>query len=596
VTKSLFYANGNIYIIAEIANAADGNVEANFELIEAAQKAGADAVKLQFYKYDELTVPSYSKYEIYKRTFYSAEQRTDFIDKAKQLGLDVWVDIFDRWGYEVASKNKDKLFAIKIPPTVVLDSELVKSILRLGLPVAVGVGGYEDKDVDFILSQLAGFDNPILLIYGFQGFPTNIEDTSLARIRHLSDKYGYQVGFADHVDAESEFAVRLPEYAFFAGARLIEKHIILDRSAKGLDYYSSLEPNEFRQMVDNLNQCAKICGSVQITTGQKDYLVHATRITTTRPVKSGEIFFQKDIKFRRTDNINDLFPNEANNYFPGVALHDIDADTGITKQDVRKAVAGVVVVCRLNSKRLPRKAVLDLNGVPAIERCLLNTLAGKLSKVTILATSTSQEDKELEKYTLDDRVKFFQGSPDDPAARMLEAAELHGIDFIVRVTGDSPLISYELTDYLLESHFKTGADYSCLVDAPLGTGPEVINVSAIQRLKSLINTDGYSEYLTLSFTNNLDYFAINEVPAPKKYRFPDYRLNLDYPQDYKLQKIIFENLNITRQPVSLDCVIDFLNANPEIVAINADIKPKYKDGEFAEFINKITKITQNQKQ
>jgi N,N'-diacetyllegionaminate synthase len=581
------------YIIAEVANAADGSVEANYELIEAAKKAGADAVKLQFYKYDELAVPSYSKYEIYKRTFYSAEQRADFVDRAKQLGLDVWVDIFDRWGFEVASKNRDKLYAIKIPPTIVLDSDMVRSILRLGLPVAVGVGGYEDEDIDFILSRLDGFDNPILLIYGFQGFPTKIEDTSLARIKHLSDKYGYVVGFADHVDAESIFALRLPEYAFFAGAGLIEKHIIMDRSTKGLDYYSSLEPNEFRQLVDNLNQCAKMYGTVQITAGQKDYLAHATRITTTRPVKSGEIFFQKEIKFRRTDNTDHLLPIEANNFFPAAALHDIDADTGVSKRDIRKAVAGVIVVCRLNSKRLPRKAILDLNGTPAIERCLLNTLASELSNVTILATSTSKEDNELEQYTLKGQVKFFQGSPDDPAARMLEAAELYGIDFIIRVTGDSPLISYELMDYLLESHFSAGADYSSLVDVPLGTGPEVINSQAIKRLKSLTNTDRYSEYLTLYFKNNPDYFTINQVSAPEKYRFPDYRLNLDYPQDYELQKIIFEKLDVTHKAVSLDNVIDFLKANPEIAAINADIKPKYKDGEFGEFINKITKINQS---
>lgn len=579
-----------VYIIAEIANSAQGKVELNFRLIEEAKKAGADAVKLQLYKYDVLSTPSYNKYEIYKRTFYSFEDRSKFIDHASGLGLDVWVDVFDRWGLEVAQAKKNKIYAVKIPPTIILDNKLVTGILELNLPVAIGVGGYEYKDIDFVLSGLSRFNNPVILMYGFQGFPTPEQDSSLSRIQSLKDKYGYQIGFADHVNADSEMALRMPEYAFFAGASVIEKHITLNRSVKGLDYYSALEPDEFKKMVDNLKRCQRIYGTNQITSTQKDYLIHTTRITTTKPIKLGELLFSKDIKFRRTDNTDALFPNEENSFFPAVALRDLDADSGVTREDIRKAVAGVVVVCRLNSTRLPRKAILELNGIPAIERCLLNTLASKHSAMTILATSTHPDDQELKNHTLNGKVKFFQGSEDDPAARMLDAAELYGLDFIVRVTGDSPLISYELIDFLLESHFHIGADFSYFKDTPLGVKPEVINKQAIKKLKSMTNTDGYSEYLTLYFKNNPDLFVLNEVAAPLSYRFGQYRLNLDYPKDYEVMKAIFENLNIGQEAVSLSSTIEFLQQNPDVAAINANIKPKYKDGEFAEFINKITKI------
>jgi len=585
-----FLSERGVYIIAELANAAQGKVELNFKLIEAAKQSGADAVKFQLYKYDELSTPSYSKYEIYKRTFYSFEERSRFIDTAHSEGLDVWVDIFDRWGLDVARKKKDKIYAVKVPPTVILDASLVKNILELHLPVAVGVGGYEDKDVDFVLSQLSGFTNPVLLMYGFQGFPTPEEDTSLGRIGHLSRKYGLPIGFADHIDADSEMALRMPEYAFFAGACVIEKHITLERAAKGLDYYSALEPHEFKKMVDNLRRCARIRGTGKITAAQKDYLVHATRITTTRPVKSGELLFSKDIKFRRTGKADALFPNEEKDYFPAVALRNLEADAGVGKKDVRKAVAGVVVICRLNSKRLLRKALLDLNGIPAIERCLLNSLASKRSAMTILATSTHPEDEELKEYTLNGEAKFFRGSENDPAARMFDAAELFGLDFIVRVTGDSPLISYELIDFLLESHFRAGADFSYFKDAPLGARPEVINKQAIEKLRSLTDTDGYSEYLTLYFKNNPEHFRLNEAEAPPEYRFGQYRLNLDYPEDYELNRTVFEKLNVGRTALPLSSVIEFLRKNPDVAAVNAHIKPRYKSGEFAEFINKITKI------
>lgn len=580
----------NLYTIAEVANAAQGSVENSLQIIEAAVTTGANAIKFQLYKYDELATPLYEKYETFKNTFYTLEERNQFIEKACDFGADVWVDVFDRWGLNVARENRDKIVAVKIPPTVILNDELVKQILNLRLPTAIGIGGYEDEDIDFVLSKLKGYNNDILLMYGFQGFPTPVEDTSLRRIRYLKRKYGYPIGFADHISADSDLALRIPEYAFFAGATFIEKHITLDRSAKGLDYYSALEPLEFKEMVNNLKRCEQIFGTGKITVTQKDYLVHATRITTIKPTKSEEVIFQKDIKFRRTNNSSALYPNEVGNYFPAIALQDLDADAGITKSDIRKATAGIIVVCRLNSKRLPRKALVELNGVPAIERCLINTLASKRSVMTILATSTHQEDEELKNHTLNGRIKFFRGSENDPAARMLEAAELNGIDFIVRVTGDSPLISYELIDYLLESHIRAGADFSYFKDTPLGIKPEIINRQTINRLKSMIDTDGYSEYLTLYFKNNPELFQLNEVTPPDEYRFPQYRLNLDYPEDYRVLKMIFEGLNVGREPLSFSRVRNFLENNPDVANINASIKPRYLDSDFELLLNKITKI------
>ena len=109
------------YIIAEIANAAQGNYQANFELIQHAKDSGAPAVKFQFYKYDVLTTPAYSKYKIYEQTFYTAEQRSEFVKFAKELELDVWVDIFDSWGLDVVKDNIEYVDGIKIPPTVSLN-------------------------------------------------------------------------------------------------------------------------------------------------------------------------------------------------------------------------------------------------------------------------------------------------------------------------------------------------------------------------------------------------------------------------------------------------------------------------------------------
>ena len=591
---------GKAYIIAEIANAAQGVFENNIKLINAASDAKADAVKFQFYKYDVLAASSYWRYNVYKRTFYSADQRRQFIEKASKEGLDVWIDVFDRWGLKVVKKNIDKISAVKIPPTVILDEDLVSGIMSLDLPTAIGVGGYEDEDIDFVLSLIERFSNPILLMYGFQGHPTPIEDTTLGRIEHLKKKYGYPVGYADHVEAGTEISYKLPEYAFFSGAGIIEKHIILDRLEKGdvgvdevLDYYSSLEPNEFKEFVKNIRRCEVIYGTGKITNVQKDYLKYATRMTTKKKFNPGDLVFKKDILFRRANELDSLYPNELSDYLPGVVREKIGANIGITKKDINKAVIGIIVVCRLTSNRLKNKALLKLNGFTAIERCLLNCLAAETPSHTVLATSMTDKDSELKNYTLNGKVKFFQGSGDDPALRMLDATKEFGIDIVVRVTGDSPLMSYELIDYLIKSHIAEGADYSYYKDAPLGASPEVINKQAISKLIELAQTMGYSEYLSLFFKNNPSVFELNAVKAPKEFSKPKYRLNLDYQEDYDLLEKIFFQLNVEKKPIGLSTVINHLDINPKLLDINKNVTSVYRKGKLKKELDKITLIRVN---
>jgi len=251
---------------------------------------------------------------------------------------------------------------------------------------------------------------------------------------------------------------------------------------------------------------------------------------------------------------------------------------------------GTIVACRLQSERLPRKALVDIASVPAIERCLLNALASKRSPKVILATSTNPNDAVLEGHTLDRRVHFFQGSENDLVSRFIDAADKFDIDIIVRVTGDSPLISYELIDLLVDAHIKAGADFSYFRDAPLGTRPEVLNKHALIRLKSLISTDEYSEYLSLYFKNNPDLFELNEVVPPKIYRCPDYRLNLDWPEDLEVLNTIFAKLGVGKEAVALQPVLKFLKQHPEIAAINNFLKPKYAQGDFTELLNRVTRI------
>ena len=192
-----------------------------------------------------------------------------------------------------------------------------------------------------------------------------------------------------------------------------------------------------------------------------------------------------------------------------------------------------------------------------------------------MATSFENIDDDLEKEVIDG-VEFFRGSPENPAKRILDAAETYGLDYVVRVTGDSPLISYELLDQLIASHISNEADYSYIENAPLGLKSEVFNTSALQKLFDNLETEKYSEYLTLYFKNNPDVFSINAFTIVNKdiVRYKDARFNLDYEDDYAMLEKFFNKAD-SQDAIGLTDIVNILEQEPEIININSHIIPKY---------------------
>ncbi len=577
------------YVIAEIANAAQGVVEANFDLIDLAERAGADAVKFQFYRYDFLAAQSYSKYGIYKDTFYDEDVRLEFVNYAVTKGLDVWIDVFDRWGLGVVKKCLANVTALKIPPTIILDTELVNDIAALGKTVAIGVGGYDDEDIDFVLSQFQKNCNAFLM-YGFQGFPSKEEDTVLSRIAYLKTKYGLQIGFADHVDANESLALLMPQFAFFAGAQVIEKHITLCRSDKGLDYYSSLEESEFKELVSSLRRCEVVNGEVSVSGGQKDYLIHATRAVVNDNVQAQQVVNASNIVFKRTDNAADFFPNDIANRLPFVAKKDISSDSGLNVSNVEDGSVVAVIIARMDSKRLPSKALVDLGGKSCIERCIDAVLSSKNIGNVIFATSDDSKDDELaEMVSSLDTVPVYRGHSNDPAKRMFEATKHLSPKNIIRVTGDTPLFLPDECDLLIEHHLLNDNDYSRFQNAPLGLTSEIFTTKSLELILENFGTDGISEYLTLYFKNNRNYFKVGEYRLDfGKDRFESLRFNLDYPEDLLVLKELFNLKKDKKSNFKKDELLEIVEKNLGIFDGNKNMEKRYQSGDLADKLKNLT--------
>ena len=265
-------------------------------------------------------------------------------------------------------------------------------------------------------------------------------------------------------------------------------------------------------------------------------------------------------------------------------------DNYLWQKEIERHRVGVVVACRMKSSRLKKKAILPIAGVPSVERCLQNCLRFPYAGVVVLATSTLEDDAILKDYTLGGKVKFWRGAPDDVIKRYLGACEEYGIDVVIRVTADCPVVSPGIAEYLLQSHFEARADYTGPNKYAVGSNPEIYNVSALRRVIELLGQADYSEYMTWYMRNNPHVFKVNIVDLPSDY-IRDYRLTLDYPEDLEMFERLYASLEAKGMVPDIKNVFKILDANPDIAALNEHLTVKYRaDQPLIDKLNRVTRI------
>lgn len=236
----------------------------------------------------------------------------------------------------------------------------------------------------------------------------------------------------------------------------------------------------------------------------------------------------------------------------------------------------IIVSCRLSSKRLPNKALEEINEIPSIERCLINCKAAQKPRFTVLATTSNDEDSVLSHIAKRNQVYFFQGNDIDVLTRYVDAADKYNINTIIRVTGDSPLVSYELIDYLVEEHLLNNAEFTYVEGSAIGIASEVIDVEAMKRVQKLTCTK-MSEYMSFYFKWNPKHFRLHRAVLPKGMAKPELRLTLDEEKDLILLNNVFNYYKIGRKAISWLEIIRYFTFYPEDKFINQALKKAYRE-------------------
>ena len=251
-----------------------------------------------------------------------------------------------------------------------------------------------------------------------------------------------------------------------------------------------------------------------------------------------------------------------------------------------------LISARLASKRLPNKALLNYNGKNTIDRIINNLKYSKYIDKIIVATSTNPADNKLYNYCKLKKYNCFRGHEKNIFKRYFDAVRDSTPKIIVRVTGDNPYTSNEITDFMIREHIKKKADFTHMnkKKLPIGVCPEILNFDTLEKILNFkINFD-YSEYMTFFYTNNPKVFKISLLEPPKKFRVKgNLRLTLDYKKDLIFHKKLSLLSDKCKKPQKLEEIYNIVQKHPYLMKINNKIKQKWKVDK--KFINKISRAS-----
>lgn len=571
--------NYNPCLIAETACGHDGSFVKLKKLILIAKNSGAKAIKFQIYRLKERANKKTKEEKIFKNLLLSDENWRNAVRFAQSKGLFVFADIFGLESFKLAERIKVDGYKIHSEDT--LNFRFIEKVLKSKKITMIGVGGSHRIEIKSLLDHIKKIkiNEKIILMTGVQTFPTPLEAHSISEVSDLIkkySKYNVKIGFSDHVEGGSEESFLLPLMALSAGATIIEKHFTTDRKLKQTDYHSSLNKDEFKNFLKLINKFKKILIPIQdFNQWEKSYrkMFKKSPVTIKKKFKGETIKPEEIVYSKNTFNSQSLNFNQICNKR---ILNNIEPGKSLTLQNINQRI-GIVIVCRINSNRFPKKALGKICGRESIA-CLIDRMK-KVKNINeiILATSTAKTDDVLVKIARREKIKYYRGSLKDVASRYYNAAKKFKLDHIVRITGDAILCDELMIDKAISTQIKKGSDVVFMRNMPYGTAKEVFSFRAIEAIAKYSLKPENTEYLEW-FLENSRNFKIEYIKSTYKFD-KKIRLTLDYKEDLLQLNRIFKGLRF-KKGFKLKDVLNFLSINKNIVNINCHLRPKFNKKEI----------------
>ena len=306
-TSNYELTNNKTFIIAELSANHNQNIEIAKDAIRAIKNSGADAVKLQTYTPDTITINcnnDYFKiksdtiwdgrtlYDLYKEAYTPWEWHQELFKIAKSEGLICFSTPFDFTAVDFLEELNIPIY--KIASFEITDIPLIEYVASKGKPVIISTGIATLSDIEEAVTACRRVgNNDIALLKCTSAYPAPVEEANLLTIPHLRDTFNVIPGLSDHTLGNS---VSIAAVAL--GAKIIEKHFILDRNIGGPDSAFSMEPAEFKQMVNSIREVEKALGEIsyKLTPKVEKSKVFARSLFIVKDVKAGEIITKENVR------------------------------------------------------------------------------------------------------------------------------------------------------------------------------------------------------------------------------------------------------------------------------------------------------------
>lgn len=266
------------FIIAELSANHGGNLEIAKETVRAAKRAGADAIKLQTYTADTITLDVKSSlfkinqdthwdgqylYDLYKEAALPWEWHKPLFDLAKEEGLICFSSPFDLTAVDFLEKLNTPIY--KIASFEITDIPLIKYVASKGKPIIISTGIATEVDIELAIKTCKDIgNNQITILKCTSAYPAKSEDVNLLTMVDIAKRFDVKVGLSDHT-----LGIEAPVVAVSLGAKVIEKHFILDKKIGGADAHFSLDEIEFTAMVKAVRTAEKMLGKVTYEMDEK---------------------------------------------------------------------------------------------------------------------------------------------------------------------------------------------------------------------------------------------------------------------------------------------------------------------------------------
>ncbi|MGF1587434.1 MAG: pseudaminic acid synthase [Bacteroidales bacterium] len=298
--------NSTVFIIAELSANHNGNLEIALETIRAMKRSGADAVKLQTYTADTMTIDCEKDdfmikgtvwdgkklYQLYKEAYTPWEWHEQLFQVAKEEGLVCLSSPFDKTAVDFLETLN--IHAYKIASFEITDIPLIEYAASKGKPIIISTGISTKEDIELALDACRRMGNhEIALLKCTSSYPAPIEEANMIMIKNMAERYNVITGLSDHTIGSI-----VPVVATCLGAKIIEKHFMLDRSIGGPDASFSATEEEFSSIVKAVRQTEKAIGVVDynLTEKQIDGRYFCRSLYVVKDVKAGDLINETNIK------------------------------------------------------------------------------------------------------------------------------------------------------------------------------------------------------------------------------------------------------------------------------------------------------------